>query len=95
MLHTFAQVVAEVEEEKFKDLIGQAIHDAAGVRPGEFLMAVFGLALMFFLLRHLNKKDIAFSATVEKFSNVVDHINSVNQDRNEIHRCRSRDGPRR
>jgi hypothetical protein len=41
---------------------------------------------LFLLLRHLNRKDAAFSGTVKEFTATVEHINTVNQDRNDVGR---------
>lgn len=81
-------VLAQAEDldPEVQKLIAEAAKDAALIRPGEFLMAGFGLILLFLLLRHLNRKDAAFSGTVREFTASVEHINTLNQDRNDIGR---------
>lgn len=85
MLH-FLLAQADNVDPEVKEIIAQAAKEAATIRPGEFLMAGFGLIFLFLLLRHLNKKDAAFSTTVAKFTETVENINTVNQDRNDIGR---------
>lgn len=81
-------VLAQAEDidPEVKQIIAEAAKEAATIRPGEFLMAGFGLILLFLLLRHLNRKDASFSSTVKEFTATVEHINTVNQDRNDVGR---------